>query len=397
MRVTQRNIQDSWIQNIQNRLNSLNGVNQQIGTGKRVELPSDDPSGANRIVRIEDVVARNEQYLRNISEAISVQGMAESALGQVGDRLVRVRGLAVEGASDGSNPTTGTLQAMAEEVGGIIGSILQLAGSTYRGEYLFSGTAGETVPYADGQYRYQGDSNALRVNTGNGQTVAVNLPGDLAFRETEARSEQPLVDPLALAADLTFSASDGSVTSNVTLPAAGGPYAPADVATAINAQFQTDGVNLAARVNADGTLSIAIADTQAGGEITLTDGPAGGLADVLGIPPGTKNVFTALSDLKAAFEAQDVEAVGRQLGRIDRLLDAVTSQRGQLGSRTRNLEFARDRLENYNVTSQTLKESIEGVDLPQAVMRLTAEEQAYQTSLAAGARIFNISIIDFLR
>ena len=90
MRVTQRNIQDSWIQNIQNRLNSLNTVNQQIGTGKRVELPSDDPSGANQIVRIEDVVARNQQYLRNIDEAISVQGMAESAMGQVADRLVGV-------------------------------------------------------------------------------------------------------------------------------------------------------------------------------------------------------------------------------------------------------------------------------------------------------------------
>ena len=49
------------------------------------------------------------------------------------------------------------------------------------------------------------------------------------------------------------------MTSNVTLPAAGGPYALADVATAINAQFQTDGVNLVARVNADDTLSIAIA------------------------------------------------------------------------------------------------------------------------------------------
>ena len=397
MRVTQRNIQDSWIQNIQNRLNSLNTVNQQIGTGKRVELPSDDPSGANQIVRIEDVVARNQQYLRNIDEAISVQGMAESAMGQVADRLVRARGLAVEGASDGSNSTSGALGAMGAEVDGIIGSVLQLAGSTYRGEYLFSGTAGETIPYEDGQYSYQGDSNLLRVNTGTGQTVAVNLPGDLAFRETEARSEQPLADPLTLAADLTFSASDGTLTSNVTLPAAGGPYAPADVATVINAQFQDDGVNLEARVNADGTLSIAIADTQAGGEITLTDGPDGGLADVLSIPPGTKNVFTALSDLKAAFESQDVSEVGKQLGRLDRLLDAVTSQRGQLGSRTRNLGFARDRLENYNVTSQTLKESIEGVDLPQAVMRLTAEEQAYQTSLAAGARIFNISIIDFLR
>jgi len=394
MRVTQRTIQDSWIQNIQNRLASLNTLNQQTGTGKRLVRPADDPSGANRIVRIEDVVARNQQYLKNIDEAISVQGMAESTLAQVTDRLIRAKGLAVEGASDGTDPSSGTLHSMAQEVEGILGGVLQLAGSTYRGDYLFSGTAGETIPFQAGQYTYRGNSEYLRVNTGNGQSVAVNLPGDLAFRESEARSQAPITFPLS--GPVRFTASDGSVTSTVNLTAPL-PDDSAGLATALNGQFRADGTNLEARANADGTLSIAIADTQAGGEITLTDGPDGALVNALGIPPGTKNIFTALGDLKAAFESQDPEEVGRQLGRLERLVGAVTSQRGQLGSRTRNLEFARDRLQNYNVTAQTLKENIEGVDLPQAVMRLTAEEQAYQTSLAAGARIFNISIIDFLR
>ena len=73
------------------------------------------------------------------------------------------------------------------------------------------------------------------------------------------------------------------------------------------------------------------------------------------------------------------------------------SERGLVGARARNLEFARDRLQAYNATSETLKADIEGVDLPKAVMRISGEEQAYQTALAAGARIFNVSIIDFLR
>ena len=38
-----------------------------------------------------------------------------------------------------------------------------------------------------------------------------------------------------------------------------------------------NGANLEARANPDGTLSITIADTQAGGEITLTDGADGGI------------------------------------------------------------------------------------------------------------------------
>jgi flagellar hook-associated protein 3 FlgL len=394
VRVTQRTLQDSWIQNLQRRLGSLDQLNRQVGTGYRVQKPADDPSGANRIVRIEEVVARNEQYLKNIEESIAVGQTSEANLEQVYERLVRAKSLAVEGANDASASMDGSFAALAEEVDGIKGGILQLALSQYQGVYLFSGTAGGVAPFGPVGGRYQGDSNVLRVNMGNGLTVPVNLPGDRAFRETEARSADPLAESVNLAADLTFEASDGTVDCTVTVPA--GTYTREDLAAAIDGALKGSGANLEARVEADGTLAIAIANTREGGEITLGD-PTGDLQAVLGVDPGTKNLFGLLDDLKAALDSQDPSKVGKLLARLDSALDAVLAQRGELGSRGRNLEFARDRLQQNNLTNQTLQAGIEGVDLPEAVTRLTAEEQAYQTALAAGARIFNISIIDFLR
>jgi flagellar hook-associated protein 3 FlgL len=85
------------------------------------------------------------------------------------------------------------------------------------------------------------------------------------------------------------------------------------------------------------------------------------------------------------------------LGRIDRLNNNTVNQRGQYGSRARNLQFTRDRLEEYNLTSETLKEQVEGIDLPETVMKMSAQEQAYQAALASGSRIFNISILNYLR
>ena len=96
-------------------------------------------------------------------------------------------------------------------------------------------------------------------------------------------------------------------------------------------------------------------------------------------------------------DSNDLERVARTLGRIDRTMDNVVTQRGRYGSRARNLLFARERLEKYNLTSATIKEQVEGVDLTEAVMKLNAGEQAYQAALAAGSRIFNISILNFLR
>ncbi len=402
MRVTQQTIQDTWVRNLQGRLGSMDQLNRQIGSGVRIEKPADDPSGAARVVRIEEVVARNEQYLKNINEALSQHRATESALEQAYQNLTRAKGLAVEGANDASVPLTGSFAALADEVRGIRDGVLQLALSKHQDKYLFTGTAGEVAPFADGGGAYRGDSNRLRVNIGNGQSVAVNLPGDLAFREIEARSAAPLPATVTLGGDLSFQASDGTVRVTVNLPAdrdgdgVADAYTRQELADALGAAFRGAGANLQARVNDDGTLSIALADTLAGGELTLTD-LSGNLESSLGLSPGTKNVFGLLDDLAAALEAQDAGGVSRLLGRLDRALDDLVTQRGLMGTRSRNLEFARDRLEAHNLTNQTLKSEIEGVDLPRAVVKLSAEEQAYQTALAAGARIFNVSILDFLR
>jgi flagellin-like hook-associated protein FlgL len=176
-------------------------------------------------------------------------------------------------------------------------------------------------------------------------------------------------------------------------------YTPEELAAAIDGQLSAAGANLEARIQPGGTLSIAIADTLEGGELTLENDPTSPetLESVLGIDAGTKNLFGLLDDLQAALASGEPGQVAQMLGRLDRALDAVGSQRGLVGARASNLQLAHDRLEANNLTNETLKAEIEGVDLPRAVVRVSSEEQAYQTALAAGARIFNVSIIDFLR
>jgi flagellar hook-associated protein 3 FlgL len=396
MRVTHRTLQDQWLQDVQNRLGSMDRLNKQIGSGVRVAKPADDPSGAGRIVRLQEVVARNEQYLKNIEEALLVHQASESALDQIRQQVVRARSLAVEGANAASVAISGGFAALADEVAGIRSGVLQMALGRNEGKFLFSGTMDDTPPFEGQGSPYRGDANFLRVNMGNGQAVAVNVPGDRAFRETLVKGTVVLAGGLDLTASpLRFQVSDGiSPAVNVTLA---GTYArPQDLVDDLNGQLQSGGLNVAASLGADGTLSLSIADSMGGGEITIEEG-SGDLEGVLGTAAGTKNVFAVLDDLEAALRSEDSGAVSRLLDRLDRALDGLADQRGQLGARGRNLEFARDRLQASNVTSETLKSQIEGVDLPRAVTQLSAEEQAYQTALAAGARIFNVSILDFLR
>ena len=391
MRVTHRSLQDSWVRDLQQRLGALDRLNRQIGSGKKLQSPADDPAGASRIVRIDELIARNTQYMKNIEEALAVHRSTESALEQVYTRMVRAKSLAVEGANDASAPLSGSYAALADEVAGIREGILQLARTRHEDEYLFNGTAGEKPPFAaeGGGIAYQGNSRRLRVNAGNGQTVPVNLPGDFAFRETEARSRDLTDTHLDFTGGLTFTVSDGSSAAAVSLTA---DYTGDldSLAADINAQLEGR-VNVEAAVNDDGTISLRIADTASGGEISL-DG-----TEPIGIASGTRNVFGLLDELEAALRAEDSVRTEGLLGRFDRALHDLLTQRGVVGARSRSLEMARQRLEAANLTGETLRADIEGVDAAEAVTRLSAEEQAYQTALAAGARLFNISILDFLR
>ncbi len=389
MRITHQTMEDRWLRDVQDRMRSIDRINRQIGSGVKIDKPSDDPAGASRVVRIQEVVARNEQYLKNIDEAIAVHAATDSALDQVYQNLVRAKSLAVEGANVASTPDPGSFAALADEVAGIRDSLQRIANSRYEDGYLFNGTAGEQEPFGN-DYRYLGDDRSLRVNTGGGQSFAVNLPGDVAFRLTDVRSDDLQDADLDFTGGLSFTVGDGSGVATVSLSA---DYTGnvSGLAADINSQLVAAGLNTEARANDDGTLSLVVSEAGTGGELSVTG------AGALGITDGAKNVMTLLEDLEAALRTEDPAAVGQMLDRLDQGLGDVGTQRGRVGARMRNLEFAQDRLRANNLTNETLKAEIEGVDMAEAAMNLSAEEQAYRTALAAAGRLFGVSLLDYLR
>jgi flagellar hook-associated protein 3 FlgL len=397
IRTTANMIRERWMGNIQTRLSSLDKYNNQIGSGKKVEKPADDPTGANRIVRIDEVLSRNDQYMANISEALHINSTAESVMDQVFSRMTRVKSLAIEGSNEASR--LGGFEAFAEEIRGIKESVIDLVQTQVEGKYIFNGTAGEVKPYSDTGGAYRGDANMLNINLGNGQMLPLNMTGDRAFRETDVRSLGALftsANPtitIPAATPLTFMVSDGmGVDTTITLS---GAYDETTLTDAINTELTATGANIFS-TTVDGELSFRFVNDTEGGEMEFTQ-ISGDLEGDLGITEGVKNIFGVLDDLTVALDSNDLDRVSRMLGRIDRVNNNTVNQRGQYGSRARNLQFTQERLEEYNLTSQTLKEQVEGIDLPEVVMKLTAQEQAYQAALASGARIFQISILNYLR
>jgi flagellar hook-associated protein 3 FlgL len=155
---------------------------QQLSTGRSVNAPSDNPSATAALILNQTQTGVNDTFQRNID---SLQGMfqtADSTLSSAVQLMTKAISLGTEGAN--GTLTASDQQAIAAQLQGIQNEMVGLANTSYQGEYLFSGTAVNTVPYAanaSGVITYQGNTNTNSLEVLNGQTMQLNVPGSQIF------------------------------------------------------------------------------------------------------------------------------------------------------------------------------------------------------------------------
>lgn len=162
---------------------SLNTALQQVSTGKSVSVPSDNPTAAAEMVQNTIETGEVDQYTQNIASVQSTVESASSALSSVVTSLTQAVSLGTEGAN-GTN-SAANLQAIAQQVQGILTSVVSLANTSVSGAYLFGGT-GTATPYtadpsSPSGYTYNGNNDSNSVQVGDDTSVEVDLPGSQIF------------------------------------------------------------------------------------------------------------------------------------------------------------------------------------------------------------------------
>jgi flagellar hook-associated protein 3 FlgL len=195
MRVNPNMVPDI-LADLQQSQSSLNTYLQEVSTGKSVNQPSDNPTASAEMVQNTIETANVDQYTQNISDVLSTVQSASSALSNVVTSLTQAVSLGTEGAN-GTNSSS-NLQALAQQVQGILASVVSDANTSVQGNYLFGGTASTTTPYtvdatsASG-YAYNGTSDSNSVAIGDNLSLQVNLPGSQIF----SSSSNNVLDSLA--------------------------------------------------------------------------------------------------------------------------------------------------------------------------------------------------------
>ena len=163
---------------------ALNTAVQQVATGQRVTVPSDDPFAASANVQSLAESANVDRYTKNGDAVLSQAQMADSALSSVVNELNQAITLGTEGA-DGSM-SSDDRASIATQVQSLLSQVVSQANTTFNGVSLFSGTAATVPAFVSDStsptgYTYQGNSGVNTTAIGDTLQVNVNVPGDQVF------------------------------------------------------------------------------------------------------------------------------------------------------------------------------------------------------------------------
>ena len=135
--------------NFTSRINVQRGrlsvLQEQISTGKRINRPSDDPSGAQMVLKLRTSQTEIGQFQRNAQTANQKLTAGDNALEGYDSILERVKALVTQGLSD--TTTQQARNGMATEIESLRVRILSIANATNGDEYVFGGTRQNAPPF----------------------------------------------------------------------------------------------------------------------------------------------------------------------------------------------------------------------------------------------------------
>jgi len=185
LRITQQATIRSTLWQLNQKQVALAGLQEQLGTLRRINRPSDDPPGAVRALSLQTQIGQIERFQKNVAAIKNRLDVSASALQDVNDLLVSARQtvLAAANASVGQSER----EVMASQVEDILRSIVRLGNTKHHGRYLFSGTATNTQPYevtdldSAAPVAYHGNDQSAEQFVDFQTKLEMNVPGSAVF------------------------------------------------------------------------------------------------------------------------------------------------------------------------------------------------------------------------
>ncbi len=402
MRLSTANLYDASIANLQRRQNTLQQQQQQLSSGKRVSLASDDPTGAARAERALASIGRVEANQRALEASRNSMTLAESALGDATELLQQARETMISAGN--ASYSDAERMGLANKLQGLRDQLLAIANRPDgAGGFVFSGQGSANPPFLDqaGGVNYVGISGTIQ--TGNLENFQLTVDGRGAWEQARSGNGNFVTDAGMNSIDPTLPAKGWIDSGRVTNPPllTGQNYRIDITGSAPSQTYSVTNVDTGTGV-AGGTFAPGQSIEFDGMAVTISGAPADG--DNFSIAPATNTlkVFDVLdrtiNELKTPLRdnAQIQQSNAGRMRDIDAIMGNLQNVRSQVGERLNNLDGTETRLAALKQYSTEEKSAAEDLDMVQAISDFQNQQTGYDTALKTYAMVQRMSLFQYI-
>lgn len=395
MRLGTANAYDNALQNLLVRQSDLSGQQEKLTSGKNINRPSDDPTGAAVAERALTRITRVATEQRALDVQRNAITMAESTLGDAGELVQKIRELAVAAANGGYNTTNRT--TIADQMRGLRDQLFSLANrADSNGIPLFGGLGSSGTPFTDattgvtfnGIAGQRASTEITLPSAMDGQAIWMNVPsGNGTFNVTlgAANTGSGWAEPGQVVSPGALTGDNYDVIFNVAGPVT--TYDVVDTTTSTTVSSAQPYVN-------------GQAIQFAGMSFVAHGAPANG--DVLQVSASTPiTVFKALDDAIASItnapgDNKLSQAVALALTQIDSSMDRIQAARGQAGDWLNRGDSIENTQKGRTIQLNADKTKAEDLDMVKGISDFQKLNTGYQTALQSYAQIQKLSLFNFI-
>ncbi len=413
-RVTQGYMVNDFNNNLHTKEDELQKSQNELSSGYRVKLPSEDPVATINYMDIDSRLKEMGTYQTIVNNAKSKINLIDSSLDSVTSLIQRLRELAVQGAN--GTYTKEERQNMAVEVDQLLREILQQSNSYYKDNALFGGTMTDEAPFkavigtdpATGQeflqgVRYIGNNQSQIIEAERGENIEINQPGNQVFWSDNMQINS------TVSANGYTAANDSKIHIDNN---------EIDIKTGDNIEIIAEKINnsgaaVKASIQTKGGQSYFTLESTSPHQITLMDSSGGSVLQDLGLidhginPPYnysssakvfTGSIFDSMIEFRKALQDDNIFHIGgTAIARIDSSLDNILKFRAHVGAVSQRLDSITDRFSSDEVYLTEAKDNSIGTDISRTMMEMKMLEFSHDVALNIGARILPRTLLDFLR
>jgi flagellar hook-associated protein 3 FlgL len=171
---------------------------RRVSSGRRLEVPSDDPSAASAAITEHAALGAIDRYARATDSSTSRLTVIDTVLSDIIEKLTQAQTSATGTLGDTATPAQ--REAAARDLDGVRDALFADLNTNIRGVYVFSGTASSTAAFGrnpDGSVTaYQGNTSTISVDIDRASSAQVTYDGSLIAQGSDATDVFSVIDAL---------------------------------------------------------------------------------------------------------------------------------------------------------------------------------------------------------